>query len=37
LDRAPKAVAASMQKVVDAGLGGPRAKQLLEQGKAALK
>jgi HEAT repeat protein len=37
LDVAPKAVVASMQKVVDAGLGGPRAKLLLEQGKAAAK
>ena len=40
LDVAPKAVAAAMQQVVDAGVAGAlgsRAKQLVEQGKAASK
>jgi hypothetical protein len=40
LDVAPKVVAAAMQKVVDAGVAGAlgsRAKQLVEQGKAASK
>ena len=40
LNAEPKAVVAAMQRVVEAGVSGPlggRAKQLLEQGKAAAK